>query len=312
MVPVRVPRQALGTLARARREEAAVKPPPFTYSVPTTLSDAVALLVEHAEEEPRVLAGGQSLVPLMNFRLAHPGHLVDLRRVAGLDTLRLDGQDVVVGAMVRQATAERSAEVALAAPVLAEALGQVGHPPLRHSGTVVGSIAHADPAAELPAVAVALDAEMTAVGPRGERRIPAAEFFQGPFTTALAPDEILTEVRFPSFPGGHAVVEFAPTHGSFAVVGVVALVAVTDGRVTRAALAASGVAPTPARLTAAEAALVGTAGDEAAVEAAVDAGTAGLAPAGDVHAGAATRIDLARACLRQGIRRALDRARDRR
>ncbi|MGY1622291.1 FAD binding domain-containing protein [Geodermatophilus sp. SYSU D00965] len=289
-----------------------MKPPPFTYSVPTTVSDAVALLVEHAEEEPRVLAGGQSLVPLMNFRLAHPGHLVDLRRVAGLDTLRLDGEDLVVGAMVRQATAERSPEVAVAAPVLAEALGHVAHPPVRHSGTVVGSIAHADPAAELPAVALALDAEMTAVGPRGERRIPAAEFFQGPFTTALAADEILTEVRFPSFPGGHAFVEFARTHGNFAVVGVAALVAVADGRVTRAALTASGVAPTPVRLTAAEAALVGTAGDEAAVEAAVDAGTSGLDPAGDVHASAATRIDVARACLREGIRRALDRARDRR
>ncbi|MGY1591702.1 FAD binding domain-containing protein [Geodermatophilus sp. SYSU D00708] len=289
-----------------------MKPPPFTYSVPTTVSDAVALLVEHAEEEPRVLAGGQSLVPLMNFRLAHPGHLVDLRRVAGLDTLRLDGEDLVVGAMVRQATAERSPEVALAVPMLAEALGHVAHPPVRHSGTVVGSIAHADPAAELPAVALALDAEMTAVGPQGERRIPAAEFFQGPFTTALAADEILTEVRFPTSPGGHAFVEFARTHGNFAVVGVAALVAVADRRVTRAALAASGVAPTPVRLTAAEAALVGTAGDEAAVEAAVDAGTSGLDPAGDVHASAATRIDVARACLREGIRRALDRARDRR
>jgi aerobic carbon-monoxide dehydrogenase medium subunit len=289
-----------------------LKPPPFTYSVPTTVSDAVALLVEHAEEEPRVLAGGQSLVPLMNFRLAHPGHLVDLRRVAGLDTLRLDGEDLVVGAMVRQATAERSPEVALAAPLLAEALGHVAHPPVRHSGTVVGSIAHADPAAELPAVALALDAEMTAVGPRGERRIPAAEFFQGPFTTALAADEILTEVRFPAFPGGSAFVEFARTHGNFAVVGVAALVAVVDGRVSRAALAASGVAAMPTRLTAAEAALAGTAGDEAAVEAAVDAGTAGLDPARDVHASAATRIDVARACLREGIRRALDRARDRR
>jgi carbon-monoxide dehydrogenase medium subunit len=179
-----------------------VKPPPFEYSAPTSVSDAVALLVEHAEEEPRVLAGGQSLVPLMNFRLAQPGFLVDLRRVQGLDTLRLEGDALVVGAMVRQATAERSPDVALAAPLLAEALGHVAHPPVRHSGTVVGSIAHADPAAELPTVALALDAEMTAVGPRGERRIPAADFFQGLFTTALEPDEILTEVRFPPFPGG--------------------------------------------------------------------------------------------------------------
>jgi carbon-monoxide dehydrogenase medium subunit len=312
MAPVRVARQDRGTLREADARRPPLKPPPFAYSAPTTVSDAVALLVEHAEEEPRVLAGGQSLVPLMNFRLAHPGHLVDLRRVAGLDTLQLDGGGLVVGAMVRQATVERSPEVAVALPVLVEALGHVAHPPVRHSGTVVGSIAHADPAAELPAVALALDAEMTAVGPQGERRIPAVEFFEGPFTTALTADEILTEVRFPSFPGGTAFVEFARTHGNFAVVGVAALVAVADGRVSRAALAASGVAPAPVRLTAAEEALVGTAGDEAAVEAAVDAGTAGLTPAGDLHASAATRIDIARGCLREGIRRALDRARDRR
>ncbi|MGY1692577.1 FAD binding domain-containing protein [Geodermatophilus sp. SYSU D01105] len=289
-----------------------MKPPPFTYSIPTTVPDAVALLVEHAEEDPRVLAGGQSLVPLMNFRLAQPGHLVDLRQVVGLDTLRLDGDSLVVGAMVRQSTAERSPEVALVAPLLAEALGHVAHPPVRHSGTVVGSIAHADPAAELPAVALALDAEMTAVGPQGERRIPAADFFQGPFTTALAPDEILTEVRFSAFPGGHAFAEFAQTHGNFAVVGVAALVGFDDGRIARAALAASGVAPTPVRLTAAEEALVGTAGDEAAVATAVDAGTAALAPAGDVHASAATRIDITRAVLREAIQRAVGRARDRR
>ena len=289
-----------------------MKPPPFEYSAPTSVSDAVALLVEHAEEEPRVLAGGQSLVPLMNFRLAQPGWLVDLRRVQGLDALRLEGDTLVVGAMVRQATAERSPDVALAAPLLAEALGHVAHPPVRHSGTVVGSIAHADPAAELPTVALALDAEMTAVGPRGERRITAADFFQGPFTTALEPDEILTEVRFPSFPGGSAFVEFARTHGNFAIVGVAALVAVVDGRVSRAAVAASGVAPTPVRLAAAEEALAGSSGDAAAVAAAVDAAAARLEPASDVHAGTQTRIDIARVVLREAIHRAVDRARDRR
>jgi carbon-monoxide dehydrogenase medium subunit len=289
-----------------------VKPPPFEYSAPTSVSDAVALLVEHAEEEPRVLAGGQSLVPLMNFRLAQPGFLVDLRRVQGLDTLRLEGDALVVGAMVRQATAERSPDVALAAPLLAEALGHVAHPPVRHSGTVVGSIAHADPAAELPTVALALDAEMTAVGPRGERRIPAADFFQGPFTTALEPDEILTEVRFPPFPGGQAFVEFARTHGNFAVVGVAALVAVADGRIARAAVAASGVGPTPVRLTGAERALVGAAPGAEAVAAAVEAAMPDVTSSGDVHASAETRRDIARVCLRTGIERALARAQDRR
>jgi carbon-monoxide dehydrogenase medium subunit len=202
--------------------------------------------------------------------------------------------------------------VALAAPLLAEALGHVAHPPVRHSGTVVGSIAHADPAAELPPVALALDAEMTAVGPRGERRIPAADFFQGPFTTALEPDEILTEVRFPPFPGGQAFVEFARTHGNFAVVGVAALVAVADGRIARAAVAASGVGPTPVRLTAAERALVGAAPGAEAVAAAVEAAMPDVTPSGDVHASAETRRDIARVCLRTGIERALARAQDRR
>jgi aerobic carbon-monoxide dehydrogenase medium subunit len=289
-----------------------VKPPPFSYSAPTSVADAVALLVEHADDEPRVLAGGQSLIPLMNFRLAQPGHLVDLRRVVGLDRIRQDGDDLVIGAMVRQATAEGSPEVAVAAPLLAEALGYVAHPPIRHSGTVVGSIVHADPAAELPAVALAADAELTAVGPRGERRIPAAGFFQGPFTTALEPDEFVTEVRLPAFPGGHAFVEYSRTHGNFAVVGVAALVAVDDGRITRAAVAASGLGPTPIRLTATEEALAASGSDGSGIGDAVDAGLAGLHPAGDVHASTATRLDVARTYVRRAIERALGRARDRR
>jgi len=289
-----------------------MKPPPFSYSAPTSVADAVTLLAEHADEEPRVLAGGQSLVPLMNFRLAQPGHLVDLRRVVGLDRITHDGDVLVIGAMVRQATAERSPEVALTAPLLAEALGQVGHLTIRNSGTVVGSIAHADPVAELPAVVLAMDAELTAVGPAGERRLPAGEFFQGPFTTALTPDELLTEVRLPPFSGGHAFVEFAPTHGNFAVVGVAALVAVDGGRIVRAAVAASGLGPTPLRLTTTERALGGSRADGAAIGPAVDAGLAGLQPTGDVHADAATRLDLARTYVRRGIERALARARDRR
>lgn len=289
-----------------------MKPPPFQYASPSTVADAVTLLVEHAAEEPRVLAGGQSLVPLMNFRLAQPGYLVDLRRVEGLDTIRHEGDVLVIGAMVRQAAAERSPEVALAAPLMAEALHYVAHPPIRNSGTVVGSIAHADPAAELPAVALAMDAELTAVSPRGERRIAAAEFFQGPFTTSLEPDEFLTELRLRHWPGGSAFAEFARTHGNFALVGMAVLVAVDGGRITRAAVAASGVAPTPVRLTGAEQALVGATADAAAIAAAVDAATEGLHPVGDLQASTATRIDIARACLRDGLERALDRAQDRR
>ena len=202
-----------------------MKPPPFRYAAPTRVEEVLGLLAANADDEPRVLAGGQSLVPLMNFRLAQPGFLVDLRLVEALTT-----------APRATATCSSSARWSAsppwsarrrwrsAAPLLAEALGYVAHPPIRNSGTVGGSLAHADPSAELPAVALALDAELVAAGPGGTRAIPAAEFFRGPFTTALEPDEILTEVRVPrrEGAGGHAFVEFARTHGNFALVGVAA------------------------------------------------------------------------------------------
>jgi carbon-monoxide dehydrogenase medium subunit len=289
-----------------------VKPPPFDYAAPTSLDEALDLLTTHAEDEPRVLAGGQSLVPLMNFRLAQPRYLVDLRLIESLRGIRTEGDVLVVGAMARQSDVERAPEVAVAVPLLAEALGHVGHLPIRNSGTVGGSLAHADPAAELPAVALALDAELVAIGPSGTRRIPAAEFFVGPFSTALEPGEILTEARFPHRGGGHAFVEFARTHGNFAMVGVAAVIELDGGTVTRAALALSGVAGTPVRAAAAEQALVGTSADAAAVAAAVTAGTADLSPSGDLHGSTETRIDIARSCLRRGIRLAHSRAGDRR
>ena len=149
-----------------------MKPPPFAYAAPATLEEALGLLTEHAEAEPRVLAGGQSLIPLMNFRLAKPGYLVDLRNVAGLSGIRRDGDVLVVGAMTRMAEVERSPEVAVAAPLVTEAVGLVAHAPVRNSGTVGGSLAHADPAAELPAVALALDAELVAAWPGRHPRHP--------------------------------------------------------------------------------------------------------------------------------------------
>jgi aerobic carbon-monoxide dehydrogenase medium subunit len=290
-----------------------MKPPPFEYAAPATLDEAVALLTEHAEAEPRVLAGGQSLIPLMNFRLAKPGYLIDLRNVAGLAGIRREGDVLVIGAMVTMSAIERSPEVAVAAPLLAEATGLIAHTPVRNRGTIGGSLAHADPAAELPAVALACDAELVAAGPAGNRRIPAAEFLRGPFSTALAPDEILTEVRLPVWPGGHAYVEFSRIHANFAVVGVAALAELDGGRIRRAALAVTGVAPTAIRATAAEQALAGAdAADPAAAAAAARAGVAGLAPAGDLHASGPTRVDLARTYLRRGIELAVARARNER
>jgi len=192
-----------------------MKPPPFAYAAPATLEEALGLLTEHAEAEPRVLAGGQSLIPLMNFRLAKPGYLVDLRNVAGLSGIRRDGDVLVIGAMTTLSELERSPEVAVTAPLLAEAVGLVAHAPVRNRGTIGGSLAHADPAADLPAVALAAGAELVAAGPAGSRRIPAAEFLRGPFSTALAPDEILTEIRLPLSSGGHAYVKFSRIHAKY-------------------------------------------------------------------------------------------------
>jgi carbon-monoxide dehydrogenase medium subunit len=295
-----------------------MKPPPFAYAAPDTVEEAVGLLTEHAEAEPRVLAGGQSLIPLMNFRLAKPGYLVDLRNVAGLSGIRRDGDVLVIGAMTRMAEVERSPEVAVAAPLVTEAVGLVAHAPVRNSGTVGGSLAHADPAAELPAVALALDADLVAAGPGGTRVIPAAEFFTGPYSTALAADEILTEIRLPVWPGGHAFTEFSRVYANFAVVAVAALVELDgdgdgDGdRIRHAALALAGVAPTPVRATAAERALAGAPADAATIRAAADAAATSLSPAGDLHASPETRRGLARTYLRRGIELAVARARNER
>jgi CO/xanthine dehydrogenase FAD-binding subunit len=293
-----------------------VKPPPFSYAAPATLAEAVGLLTEHAEAEPRVLAGGQSLIPLMNFRLAKPGYLIDLRNVAGLSGIRREGDVLVIGAMTRMSELERSHEVAVAAPLLAEAVGFVAHAPVRNSGTIGGSLAHADPAAELPAVALASDAELVAAGPAGSRRIPAAEFLRGPFSTALAPDEILTEIRLPVWPGGHAFVEFSRIHANFAVVGVAALVDLAGegqgDRIRRAALALTGVAPTAIRATAAERVLAGAPAGGGTAAAAAEAAVEGLTPAGDLHASPQTRIALARSYLRRGIELAVSRAQNER
>ena len=289
-----------------------MKPPPFDYAAPTTLDEAIGLLAEHADVEARPLAGGQSLIPMMNFRLAQPGYLVDLRRVAGLAGIRREGDTLVIGAMTRMAEVERSPEVAVAAPLAAEAIGLVAHVPVRNSGTVGGSLAHADPAAELPTVVLALGGELVAAGPGGRRTIAAADFFTGPYSTALEPDEILTELRLPVWPGGHAFTEFSRIHANFAVVAVAALVDIDGDRVRRVAVALAGMGPTPLRAPLAEQALQGTAGDAAAIRAAAAATVADLSPVGDVHASAETRLTLAQVYVRRGLELAAARARNER
>jgi aerobic carbon-monoxide dehydrogenase medium subunit len=241
-----------------------MKPAPFDLHRPETLDDVVALLAEHGDEA-KPLAGGQSLVPLLALRLARYDHLVDLERVAGLAGIEDTGDALAIGAMVRQRTAEHDDRVARLAPLVRRALPLIGHFQIRNRGTVGGSLAHADAASELPAVALALGADLDAVGPGGARTVAADGFFVGRWSTALAPDELLVRVRFPMWPGrcGFAVDEVARRHGDFAMVGVAAALGLAaDGRIDRARLALFGVDATPVRARAAEAALGGRTPEE--------------------------------------------------
>jgi len=286
-----------------------VKPVDFDLHQPATLDAALALLDRHADDA-RVLAGGQSLVPLLNFRLARPGHLVDIGRVAGLGELRETGDGLVVGAMVSQSRAERAPAVAARCPLLAAALPWIAHPPIRARGTICGSLAHADPAAELPAVAVALDAAFVAASTRGRREIAAADFFHGHLTTALRPDELLAAVRFPAAaPGtGAAFHEVSRRHGDFAMAGVAAQVTLGDGAIADARICVSGVAGVPLRCAGSEHALLGSRADPEALRQAAAAALDILDPAGDLHATASYRKHVAGVLLRRAVAEAYGRA----
>jgi len=236
-----------------------VKPTPFAYDAPRELDEALALLARHGEDA-KVLAGGQSLVPLLNFRLARPARLVDVNRVAELGYLRRRAGALRIGALTRAAALERSRVVALHWPLLREAARLVGHPQIRSRGTVGGSVAHADPAAELPAVLTALGARFHLRSARGVRTLRADELFLGFLSTALEPDELLVEIEVPPLPPrtGTAIVEHARTHGDFALGGAAAVLTVDEhGECERAALVLLAAGPTPRRAAAAEAALAG-------------------------------------------------------
>jgi aerobic carbon-monoxide dehydrogenase medium subunit len=199
-----------------------MKPAPFRYHRPASLAEAIAVLRRHGDDA-KLLAGGQSLVPLLNMRLVRPEHLVDINRVPELDGIRLAGEELALGATARLAAVERSPLVGGALPLLARGLAQVGHYQIRNRGTVGGSIAHADPAAELPAMLLALDGRVVAESPRGRREIAADQLFQSVFTTALAADEVVVEIRVPRLPAGSrcGLAEFARRHGDFALAGAV-------------------------------------------------------------------------------------------
>ena len=269
--------------------------PAFSYHRPSTVEEAIGLLAEYGSDA-KVLAGGQSLVPLLALRLSHPEHLVDIGRIAGLDGVQ-DGPDgFTIGAAVRHADVELSPDTAKAAPLVAAAMPHIGHRAIRNRGTVCGSLAHADPAAELPAVALATGAELIARSSTGERRIPAADFFLGYLTSALDETEVLTAVRFPPWPGrtGWSVQEISRRHGDYALVGLAALVGLgDDGRIERAALSFFGAGATPVRVPQAEAVLVGERPDASAFAEAANVVTKSIDPPGDNHASAAYRAHVA-------------------
>jgi carbon-monoxide dehydrogenase medium subunit len=238
-----------------------MKPSSFSYYAPADLAEAITTLSDLGEDA-KAIAGGQSLVPLLAMRLAVPGHIVDLRRLAELRGVEHRADGLWIGAGTTQATIERSAEVAAAVPLLARATPLIGHFQIRNRGTIGGSLAHADPAAEYPAVALTLDARVQACSPRGSRGIPADRFFTGIWSTDLAPDELVTGVVFPQWTGrcGFAVEEFARRRGDYAIAGATVAVELDgDDRIRRCAIGLFGLGPTPLRASAAETGLVGSA-----------------------------------------------------
>jgi len=287
-----------------------VKNAPFEYHAPRSVEEVVALLAEHGDEG-KVLAGGQSLVPLLAMRLARPSQLVDINEVAELSGIRaLDGTGVGFRTLTRHRDAERSSLVAERLPVLAEALPMIGHVSIRNRGTVGGSIAHADASAELPAVAVATGAEMVVRSVRGERVVPADEFFVSHFTTSLDDDELLTEVRMPSGPAGSgwAFHEIARRHGDFALVGVAAMVCLDGDRVRESRVALMGVADRAIRASGAEAMLGGQPARADSFAAAAREATANLKPASDIHGSEEFRRHLAGVAVRRALITAASRA----
>ncbi len=288
-----------------------MKPPPFEYFEPASVEEAIGLLREHGEEA-KLLAGGQSLVPLLAFRLLRPGCLVDLNRVAGLDGIAERDGGLVIGAMVRQRAVERSPLVRARAPLLHEAVRLIGHPQIRNRGTVGGSLAHADPAAELPAVVTALGGTLVVEGPGGRRELAPGDFFRSYLATALGPADVLVEVRLPA-PAprtGTAFLEVSRRLGDFALVGLAAVVTLGAGDVCEAArLVFTGIGPVPAVARRAAAELAGRPIGDAALARAAAAATEEVEPDSDIHAPAEYRRRVAGVLVRRAVPVAAARAR---
>jgi carbon-monoxide dehydrogenase medium subunit len=282
-----------------------MKPASFEYHAPTTVDEALTLLQANGPD-CRVLAGGQPLIPMMNFRLASPPVIVDLNRIPDLVYIKDKGDAVCIGAMTRQRTIEFSPVIADKLPLLTAAIKLVGHLPTRSRGTIGGSIANADPAAELPMVLQVLDGAVVVRGPRGQRSIAASDLFQGAMTTSIAPDEILVEVRLPVMPAGagFAIEEFARRHGDFAIAAVIAVILRKGRGCARARIATAGVSSHSERLRAAEQILEQHGLGEDAVVQAAEAAAEAVEPLSDRHASAAYRRQLTQVLTERAVRRA--------
>ena len=286
-----------------------MKPAPFEYADPRSVDEVLALLARHGDDA-KILAGGQSLVPMLNFRLARPAMIVDINRVEGLGALAQTNGTLRVGALVRQRQLEVFAHER--APLLSAALALVGHAAIRNRGTVAGSLVHADPAAELPALLLALDGIALARSSRGERHIAAGDLFQGPLMTSLAADELVTETRWtlPAPGEGWGVHEVARRHGDFALAGAVAIAGLRGGRIARARIALFGVGPTPRRLGGAERALAGQPPGAALFREAAEHACRELDAQDDIHATATYRRRVAATLVTRALTDAIGRAQD--
>lgn len=289
-----------------------MKPPPFKYFAPATIAEALDLLAEYGYEA-KPLAGGQSLIPTMNFRLAQPGVLVDLNNISDLAYIEPTGDGgVTIGAMTRQRAVERSLLIAERAPLVAETMPFIAHPQIRNRGTFGGSIAHADPASELPALAVALNAQMRICNPHEERWVPASEFFVDLFTTAVEPEELLAEIMLPPLPArtGYAFEEVSRRMGDYAMVGAAAVVTLDDNNLCQQAkLVYFSVGPGPVEAVQAEAALQGQPLTAETIQAAAEmAAATDIDPTGDIHASVAYRRHLAKVLAQRVLEKANARA----
>jgi carbon-monoxide dehydrogenase medium subunit len=287
-----------------------MKPAPFTYAAPSTIDEAITLLAEHGDTV-KLLAGGQSLMPMMNLRLARPQYIVDLNRIPALDYVTERDGALAVGALTRQRSLERSPTVRQDYPLLYEATTLIGHMAIRNRGTVGGSIAHADPAAELPAVLLAHGGSVQVKGPRGTRQIAAIDLFRAYLTTALEPDEILTEVRFPRYPAGTGwcFMEESRRHGDFAMVGVAVLLTLDTARqCTHVAVVLCGVGGVPHKVAAAPALLLGRTVDDARLRDVAQTAASEIEPESDLHASTEFRRHLSAVLTQRALRKAAERA----